>query len=86
MTWGIAENPDGTRQAGGRYEIQVERDVAIPLTADDYRGVVLRVRYRERGVRRWTRFLLVPDPGETLDALQRKVVPAVEAHAIRVTP
>lgn len=58
----------------GEVEVETERTMAYNLTAGKGNGEgrreVLRVRYRGTGNRRWSTFLLVPDPGQSIDELE----------------
>lgn len=57
-------------------EFAFEYDTTVPL-AGQAECHCAPVRYRKVGSRRWTRFLLVADPGETLQSLDSKIEPAI---------
>lgn len=59
------------------FEFRVEYDRTVYPVARD----AIRIRYRKPGTRRWERFLLVGDEGETLQSLDAKVEPAILEHA-----
>lgn len=61
-------------------EVKTERDRQL---WPEHREVV-RVLYRPLGTRRWTRFVIVPDPGQSLDELERNAARAAEQHYARV--
>ncbi len=61
-------------------EVKTERDEAIGL-AGGYRGPVVRVLYRQPPTRRWTRFLLVPDDGQSVEFLEEAAYDAAIVHA-----
>lgn len=61
-------------------EVETERDTALALAPDAYRGPVLRIRCRHQGERRWQRFLLVPDDGEGYTELEAKADDAARAY------
>jgi 2-keto-3-deoxy-L-rhamnonate aldolase RhmA len=46
-------------------EVETELDEAVSFRGGA-RTVVVRVRYRAEGTRRWTRFLIVPEEGQTI--------------------
>lgn len=51
-------------------EAWAERTTLTNLETGERReGNILRVRYREVGTRRWTKFYVVPDPGQSVDEL-----------------
>ena len=58
---------------------------ALPLRAGDYEGPVVRVAYRPFGTRRWTRFLLVPDEGQSIDELRDFAGMAAQIHHAKVS-
>lgn len=62
------------------FEIQTEEDRAIPLRLGGYDGPILRVKYRVNGKRLWTKILIVPDEGQTLDDLRMLAPKAVGQH------
>lgn len=64
-------------------EVKTERDKALALFPGSYSGIVLRVRCRWKGTRRWSQFLLVPDEGEGYDALEAKASAAASAFLMR---
>lgn len=46
------------------FDVETERDVNM-LTGED----VVRVKYRERGTRRWTRIVVFPEPDQPVAEL-----------------
>ncbi len=66
-----------------RLEVRTEREQTISLS-NGRRQMVVRVLYRRPPTRRWTRFLLVPDEGQDVDALERHAVEAAALHAAGV--
>jgi hypothetical protein len=50
------------------WEIDYQKEAVIMASGVDAK-VALRVRYRKPGTRRWTRFLLFPQEGQTFGML-----------------
>ena len=57
-------------------EVQTDRDYDLIGKRD-----VLRIRYREVGARLWTRFVVVPDDTQSLDALEDAAPDIAKIHA-----
>jgi len=63
-----------------RVQVETKRDINL-LTGQE----IVRVRYRREGVRRWTRLVVVPDEGQTVDELLREGHLIAQAHMARAT-
>lgn len=66
--------------AATALEVKTERDRAWRLN-DGAQSEVVRVLYRKPPTRRWTRFLLVPDEGQSLEELEAHATEAAVLHA-----
>lgn len=68
------------KEARMQLTVETGRDVNL-LTGEE----VVRVRYRAKGTRRWTRLLVVPDEGQTVDELLREGPAIARAHMEHVS-
>ena len=61
-----------------------EREIVDVETVRDVNAVtgeeVVRVRYRVRGRRRWTRLVVIPDEGQSVNDLMRQGELIAQAH------
>lgn len=64
-------------------EFDFDFDFTLPLNGRESQTCA-HVRYRKVGTRRWTKFLLVADEGDTLQSLDAKIEPAIIAHSAGV--
>lgn len=58
-----------------RIQVETERDTNL-LTGEE----IMRVRYRPEGTRRWTKFIVFPSDGQSLDDLLREGHLIARAH------
>lgn len=61
-------------------EVRTEPERVTNLTTGEVMDA-LRVKYRKPGKRRWTKFLVVPDEGQTIDDLKNLSSRIAHAHA-----
>lgn len=71
----------------GSFDYRAGIDRTYSLSADhEPARWVIRVEWRRTRARRWETFLLVPDDGDTFEAVCDKIPAAIEAQARRQLP
>jgi hypothetical protein len=70
---------DSLIEQGPRVEVETERDTNL-LTGEE----VVRVRYRVEGTRRWTKLVVFPDQGQTVQELLREGHLIAQAHLAKI--